>query len=86
MAITTDTTKLNKDNPCCLDSEWYSPRVLSQEATKEILGDNLSALIAISKDHKPVVYLPYGTRISMDEHSHSEVATLLEFAVKIPVQ
>ncbi|MDA1343885.1 MAG: hypothetical protein O2966_08560 [Proteobacteria bacterium] len=58
MAITLSATKSSDDNFCYQDAEWCTSRVLSQEATKEMLGENLSALIAISKDHKPVVYLP----------------------------
>ncbi|MFZ2451724.1 MAG: hypothetical protein WAW36_14505 [Methylovulum miyakonense] len=35
---------------------------LSPEATKEILGDNLSFLVAFSSTGEPVVFTPSGTK------------------------
>lgn len=35
---------------------------LSPESTKEILGDNLSFLVAFSSTGEPVVFTPYGTK------------------------
>jgi hypothetical protein len=68
------------------DDDCIIPRILSQKATKEILGDNLSSIIAIGKDFKPYLYLPYGT----DENSikcdlcEEEAMTFLDIIVQAP--
>jgi hypothetical protein len=85
MTICIDPKDFANPHTCTPDSEWYKARILSEAATKEILGDNLSSVVAIGKDGKPVFYLPHGTDLNAaDSHSHSDVSELLNFSIKIP--
>lgn len=43
---------------CCEDNNCATPRILSKEATNEILGDDLSLLLAIGKNGEVVRFLP----------------------------
>jgi hypothetical protein len=68
------------------DLDCLRPRILSKETTEEILGDNLSSIVAIGKDGKPYLFLPYGT----DETAFGcdlcdeEAMALLDISIKVP--
>jgi hypothetical protein len=68
------------------DDDCIIPRILSQNATKEILGEDLSSIIAIGKDFKPYLYLPFGTDESSIECNlcEEEAMTLLDITVQVP--
>lgn len=77
-----------EQNTCCGKDETIAPRVLSKEATKEVLGENLSSLIAIGKDCKPVLFLPYSDQnmSECNQVSDQELTTLLNITVRVPKQ
>jgi hypothetical protein len=51
------------NNQCCKDNKCDLPRILSKEATNEILDGKLCFLIAIGTDGQAVRYLPHGVDI-----------------------
>lgn len=72
---------------CCEEEiSCVPPRILSKEATDEILGDNLCLLIAVGKNGEAVRYLPYGTDESELEFADSvdEDVNYLEISIEIP--
>ncbi len=72
---------------CHQDFDCIPARVLSKEATQEILGDNLSSLIAIGKDGQPVLFVPYNSEISMDCETplnETDSKTSLEITIQVP--
>jgi hypothetical protein len=73
-------------NNCCEEIVCIPPRFLSEEATNEILGEDLCFLIAIAKNGKPVRFLPYGiTEMSAEFNStDEEMSTILEFSIRVP--
>ncbi len=80
MIVNQDSVTDENDDDCII------PRILSQNATKEILGDNLSSIMAISKDFKPYLYLPYGideTTIKCDL-CEEDAMTFLDITVQVP--
>ena len=77
----------NESTNCCEEKDSVSARILSKNTTNEILGENLSALIAIGKDCKPVLFMPYGvSEASNCEHflNEDDSTTLLEITIRVP--
>ena len=68
------------------DLNCLVPRILSKETTEEILGDNLSSIVAIGKDGKPYLFLPYGTDVNDPDCDlcDEEAMTLLDISIKVP--
>jgi hypothetical protein len=65
--------------------DYVSPRILSKEASNEILGENLCLLIAVGKNGKVVRFLPYGVEETPVEFDSSdEETTCLEISIKVP--
>ncbi|MEQ1558636.1 MAG: hypothetical protein ABL933_06795 [Methyloglobulus sp.] len=86
MTISINPADFAQSDTCKADVEWNTTHVLSEMATKEIMGDKLSVVIAIGTNGRPMLYMPFGTDLScLGEHTASEVATLLELLIKIPV-
>jgi hypothetical protein len=68
------------------DLECIRPRILSQKTTDEILAENLSSIVAISKEGFPYFFLPYG---SNENSNHCELCdedamTLIDITIQIP--
>jgi hypothetical protein len=77
-----------KENDDCIqETDCIPARILSKEATEEILGEKLSSLIAIGKDGKPVLFIP-NTKASSkqceDLLDEEESTTLLNITIRIP--
>lgn len=75
-------------NEGALDREGadLTPRILSKETTQEILGDNLSSIVAIGKDGHPVLFLPYGADLTppRDQLTDQDSSVALDITIKIP--
>ncbi len=81
-------------NLCCKDTDdcfqeidSTTARILSKGATKEILGENLSSLIAIGKNGEPVLFIPHRIQPSSkceQSLNDDESTTLLEITIKVP--
>ena len=78
----------NSSEECCEQSVCVPARVLSKQATKEILNDQLSALVAIGKDCKPVLFMPFGTEQEASNCENlledDDAMTLLDITIRIP--
>jgi hypothetical protein len=77
----------NRSEDCCEETACIPGHVLSEQATREILNDQLSALVAIGKDCKPVLFMPYGTQQASNCENLLEddnAMTLLDITIRIP--
>lgn len=77
----------DENNPESADDyDCIRPRILTKKATEEILGDNLSSIVAIGKDGKPYLFLPFGTDLNaIDcELCDEDAMELLDITIKVP--
>ena len=58
------------------NDKYVSPQNLSDQATKDILGDDLCVLFAIAKNGRIVRYYPYGVELPPDNLQLSDTETI----------
>jgi hypothetical protein len=74
-----------KNETCCNNAKEITPRILSQAATDELLGEELNILFLVTKKGKILRYYPHGfDESTLKSLNNDSATTSLVIKTRIP--